>query len=362
METDKVKKTNKKIKLKKYHIGVGPRIAIPVIFMIIFIVAAAICINKAMATITVNQFFYSETSNLDYKTCYVPNTDYPEKCLDKGITYVASLIEYIETEFKYNFNASDLFNYKYKYSVEARVVASEKNNASKIVYDQKELLIEEKAFTMNNSSSFSIKENIKIDYIKYNELMKSFRNNYNLTLDSNLIITFYLSVDGDYVNVDDKVITDQNMTLTMPLSEQLIEIRMNYKDINNSELIKKETKSSLVNQAFYVLAAMLIIFTVAILIMLIRFINKITVSKSNYTKKLEKIMREYNQIIVETKSSPIIDESKVFEIDSFEELLDVRETVIKPILYIRVNNQKTYFIISNGEEVYRFVLKAVDLE
>ena len=352
----------KRLRLKRHHIGVTPRIVMPILLIIVFIVAAILCVQKALSTVTTYQFFYSETSNLDYKTCLKDNNYFVEKCLDKNKQYIANLIDYIETEFKYNFNASNVFDYKYKYSIVARVVATEKTNANKVLYDESETLLDEKTFEINDSNSFFIKENIKIDYTKYNDLMNSFRKDYTLTLNSNLIITLNVTVDGKYDKIEDKIATSQNISLTIPLSEQTLDIAMNYQDINDSETLNEEDKNTLVNKVFYGLAAMFVLLSLLVSFLLIRFMKKITTSKSSYTKRLEKIMKEYNQIIVETKNMPNFDKSKVFEIDSFEELLDVRETILKPILFIKISNEKSYFIISNGEEVYRYVSKAVDLE
>ena len=361
-ELNMKKRKKKKYKLKKQHVGVAPRIVVYSIFIFCFVVGSFFCIRKALSTVTTHQFFYTETSNLDYKTCLKENEYFTEKCLDKGNQYIASLIEYIDAEFKYNFNSSNVFDYKYKYSINAKIVATEKNDSSKVLYEKSEVLLEEKTGNMKKSNSFVINEKVKIDYIKYNKLMTSFRKDYTLTLDSNLIITLNVVFDGDYDHVDDKIETEQNISLTIPLSEQTLDIRMNYKDINNSETLSKKTNDELINKLFYGLGALFGLSTLVVIILLIKFVNKISVPKSNYTKKLEKIMKEFNQIIVETKKAPAFDDAKIFEIDSFEELLDVRETILKPILFIKISNEKSYFIISNGEEVYRYVLKAVDLE
>ena len=357
-----ISKKKKKYKIKKQHIGVGPRIVLPIIFIIIFIIISFMCLKKAESTVEIHQFFYTETSNLDYKTCYKENDYYKEKCIDKDLQYVASLIEYIEAEFKYNFMASNTFDYDYKYYIEARVVASEKNNSSKVLYDEKEILLEEKTFNLKNSNQFFIRENVKIDYVKFNNLMNSFRKDYTLTLNSNLIITLYVELLGDYEKTEDKVSSRQNITLTIPLSEQTLDIGMNYKDVNNSESVNSETTDVLARKLYYIITVVFLVLALGMLILLLSFISKLSKPKSNYKKRLEKIMREFNQIIVETKTMPILENVHLIEVNSFEELLDVREAISKPILYVKINDIKSCFIITNGSEVYRFTLKEVDFE
>jgi len=357
----------KKLRLKKHHIGVTPRIVMLLLFMMIFVIATIWCIQKALLTVTVHEFYYGERSKIDYKVCLNDNPHLPNRCLgkdDQEDRYVASMVDYIETDLKYNFEASNNFDYTYTYSVVASIVATDKSVQQGILYDTRknpEVLTEEKTVVMNESTGFSISENVRIDYEKYNNIMNAFRQDYALTLNSILIITLQVNVVGEYDKIDDKISTTQTISLTVPLSEQTLNIEMDYKDNVDSKSMQKETNDDVVNKLFFITAGVNFFLAIVTLFFFIRFLKKITVSKSEYTKKLEKIMKEYNQIIVEAKNIPNFDNSKVFEIDSFEELLDVRETVVKPIMYVRINSQKTYFIIFNGEEIYRYILKEADL-
>ena len=352
----------KRYRVKRYHFGARLRLLLMFSLMIVSMLLAVFFVQTALSEVTVHQFFYSETSNLDFKTCLKENDYFTEKCLDKDKQYIANLIEYIDAEFKYNFSASDLFNYDYKYSITARVIATEKNNAGKVLYDNEEMLFESPVKNMQNSNTFAIKENISIDYVKYNELMNSFRKDYTLTLDGKLIVTLKVTVDGDYDKIDDKVVSTQNIDLTIPLSEQTIDISMNYKDLSTADSMKKESNNTIYNKVLYGLSGLFGLFTLILVALQLIFIKKLTKPKTNYNKILEKIMREYNQIIVETKTIPDFQDSNLINVDSFEELLDVRETIAKPILYVKIHNQKSYFLIVDGREVYRYVLKAVDVE
>ena len=353
----------KKYRLKRHHLGAGFRLIIMFVFLVVFMVTSVFFLEKSLTQATVHQFSYNETSNLDFKTCLKENDYFTEKCLPKDRQYIANLIEYIDADFKYNFNASSSFDYNYTYSIVARIIATEKNDANKVLYDKSEKLLDSKIVNMKDSKDFSIDETVTIDYIKYNELMNSFRKDYTLTLDSNLIVTLNVNVEGAYENIDDKIMSNQSIDLKIPLSEQTLDIGMNYKDINTSESFKKEAGETDFNKLLYVsLSVCFSLLTITVIVLLLSFIKKITRQKSNYEKLLEKILREFNQIIVETKNVPNFKDYNIISISSFEELLDVRETISKPILYIKVHNQKSCFMIIDGEEIFQYVLKAVDLE
>ena len=73
-------------------------------------------------------------------------------------------------------------------------------------------------------------------------------------------------------------------------------------------------------------------------------------------------MKEYDRIIVTLSKMPNLDEYKIIEVDSFEELLDAKQNLDKPILHIEIHkNQKSCFLILSGNEAYRYILKEVDL-
>jgi hypothetical protein len=58
-----------------------------------------------------------------------------------------------------------------------------------------------------------------------------------------------------------------------------------------------------------------------------------------------------------------VEGQNIIDCYSFSELLDAQDTLKKPILYNEiVKNQKCIFLIVDGENVFRYVLKEVDLE
>ena len=98
--------------------------------------------------------------------------------------------------------------------------------------------------------------------------------------------------------------------------------------------------------------------------MLIKKIIIINPKKSIYDRYISKILKEYDRFIATTKTGPIINEGdKVIELSDFQELLDVRDNLRVPINYcIIVNHQKCLFYLNKGNLIYKYYVKAVDLE
>ena len=85
--------------------------------------------------------------------------------------------------------------------------------------------------------------------------------------------------------------------------------------------------------------------------------------KTNYDKYINKILNEYDRLIVETTTAPNIQDKNIIKINKFEELLDVRDNLKLPIKYFVISkHQKCQFYIDHEEEIYILTIKEVDIE
>ena len=114
------------------------------------------------------------------------------------------------------------------------------NNNNKKVWTKEYILLDEKSIDIKNENKYSIKENIKINYDEYNEIINNFKKDYMLAVTSDLVVTMLVEVDGKYIPADKVFKTDNKMTVTIPLSERTININTNYKDVNSNEIITSQ--------------------------------------------------------------------------------------------------------------------------
>ena len=80
---------------------------------------------------------------------------------------------------------------------------------------------------------------------------------------------------------------------------------------------------------------------------------------SKYKNELSKLLKNYDRIIVEVKDiGRLFDNKLIIKVDSFLELVDVRDTLDKPILHVKINNIKDGFYVDDGNKIYSFVMKS----
>lgn len=354
--TNEIEQKNKK------YFGYNERLLIYVLSVIALIVVAVVLFKNSITLNSKSDVTYKQTSNLDYKVALKPNDYYKEQYLNKGMQYIASLIDYINVDFNYNFKASDKLNYKYIYYINADVKVTDSNDENKIIYSKSEKITEEKILKKENSDSFSIKENVKVNYATYNDLVKKFKSSYAINADSNLELSLILEIEDEKGNkIKNKDETDK-MTVKIPLTEQMINIKLDYKEINNSENAKVYKEVNISNKILFTLSIIFIVLAGISIMLLSRFLNKTSRKKTAYELKLNKILKEYDRVIITSRKS-IKETGTVVDVKSFEELLDARDNLEKPIIFNEIHKgQKCVFIVNSDNESYRYVLKQADLE
>lgn len=354
MEESLVKK-----KVSNYKKGLFKRIKI---FLFLFLVLVTSFFISTSLKKTVN-LSYKENSNINYLVYLKENSYYETPYLTKGMQYIASLIDYIDVNFNYNFKMNNEINYDYYYYIEADVKVFEKDNESNIIYEKKSKITENKIYKDQSSLDFIIDENLKINYGEYNDLVRAFKTSYNITADSNLTLTLYVYVDGEYEDFKQPVRTRNTMNLVIPLTEQMININMDYKEINNSDAIKLTSNDGIVNKIFFGISIFVSALLLISLIDMVRFLLKILKRKTPYQKKIESIIREYDRVIIEVSNSKLLEEeTNYIKVTTFEELLDVSDRLGLPILHCEEKKeQKSIFMVRKDNDMYYYGISSKDI-
>lgn len=347
----------------KKYVTFEKRVIKKIVLSLILLISSIFVVFLSLRVNVDSNLRYYETSNLNYKVNLKPNNYYDQKTLGKDMTYIASLIDTIDIDFNYNFNVSENINYKYSYYIEAQTLVKS-DQGDNVIFSKKENIVPSKTQVLNNSNNFNVKELVKINYDKYNSSVKNFKSEYALSAKGELVLTLYVNILDDKGNAISNISADNKMNIVIPLTEQMIDIKMNYKETNNSNTFIAHTNVSIANKKVFYVGLILFVLFLLSLLKLTLLLLKLNRKKTPYDVKLSKILREFDRVIVESKKDIIIDEKQdIIEVKSFEELLDVRDNLEKPILFYELHKgQKSIFVVKNNYEVYKYVLKAVDLE
>ena len=77
----------------------------------------------------------------------------------------------------------------------------------------------------------------------------------------------------------------------------------------------------------------------------------------NYQKKLRKILKTYNSILVKCKNVPALSDKNIIMVENMDSMVNAQIETKKPILYFE-ENICTSFMLLDGTEAYIYIVKA----
>lgn len=327
---------------------------------LIFLITTMLVVQVTKESTTQQSIVYTENSNLDYKVYLKENDFFDTRYLEGDNQYIASIIDYIEGNFRYELEADSEtdIDYKYSYKIVAETNVQDKTN-HKSLYKFDEVLVEEKEYISNTRKKMIINEPIKVDYNRYNDIVKRFVDIYDLD-NSNATVTINM-----YVNVLDDIGHDNAknntpaISLKIPLTTETMAIDIESNSVNENDISVCQN----INQSKYLFGAtVLVIIDIILIIKLVIFIKDTKDEKSVYNMRLRKIMSNYGSYIQKLNNEFDFEGHQILEVKSFEDLLQIKETLNKPILMTEKSlAMETYFFIPSDDNCYIYELKAGNL-
>ena len=349
-------------KKHKKYISFNLRVTLTSICLCVFLFCSIFLILTSIDIIKLENINYKETSNIDYKVYLKENEFFTTEYLDKTTTsYVASLIKNIKVNFNYTFTVDKENNFNIDYKVIGELIITNQKDGSELLKKEYLLLdkVEEK---ITDANVYTIYKDVVIDYDYYNNLANKFKYSYGIDTDSKLLIKLTVNEKND--EVSNYSISNSNvMSLSIPLSEKAINIKLDYKDLNEQKRILAKEKSKISDRNKFIIGLVLLFISLLALGYLLRLLSLLFTRKSKYDKYIKKLLREYDRLIINTKTSPKLEDYNVIKLDNFQELLDARDNVKGAIKYnVITEHQKCCFYFTHDKDLYLLIIKAVDME
>ena len=299
-------------------------------------------------------YTYKENNSVEYKVFLKPNDFFDTPYLEKDKTYITSLIDYIDTDFKYNISFNEKVSGNINYKIYAEIRADKNNNDIGNYWTKKYEITAEEQNSINNKDSHEINVNHKIDYNKYNDLLNSFIKEYGLQTDSTLKV--YMEVIGN-VKVDkteEQIDIKSELSLTIPLSKLAVEGKIETQSNNNEkEIIRKASEIEPYRKLAKVLFVIVLVLFVYNLIRYAIFLSNKD-NYLNYRDRIKKINADYEELITKVKAMNKGDFA-VIDVETFDDLINVYASIREPINFLYGNEESKYFIIK-GNTCYMYTI------
>ena len=352
------KKNGKNIKKENLLL----RFSLCMFFFCLFVIIGFKFIINSLSINSDEKLHFQEKGNVKYSVCLKDNDFFEDECLNSNMSYVASLIKNISFDFNYQFNGNfDNLVSSVDYEVVAKLIIE--NNDTKTKYYEKEYVLAPKTSDSikNNGTLYNLDKKINIDYEYYNNIATNFKSQYGV--DSQSYLEVYLNT---YNNVNSKykdIPTSAQISVQIPLSQKAIEIKFNTQEINKSIDKYITSKNIVINGYLIFIVGITFLFTSLIFLFFIfMIIKKYAKTISKYDKFINRILKEYDRLIVETATFPYEKEYNVLIINSFNELVDVRDNLRSPIMFYNVKDHKmSKFYILNNNNLYLYIVNSKDI-
>ena len=302
---------------------------------------------------------YKETTNVDYKVHITENEFYQKDYLEKDNQYIANIIDYIDTNMYYKLEMPKTVKYEYSYKAKAVIEVKELSNSNSIYKIEEDLL---SVKPVKSNGSLVIDEKLVVEYDKYNSLINNFKEVYDLkNTESFIEVSLFVNVNN--LSSTKENITERKVsTIKIPLAENTISI--DNPNRNNEVIFSLGTKK--VNNIQFLLIIGLIATTYGIIVLLYDYIykKKTRTAEMIYEKEIKSILNNYDSYIQKINGSYDIGTSQVIKIESFNDILEIRDTLKQPILMLE-NEEKngTFFIIpATNSIIYTYALRVADIE
>ena len=290
-----------------------------------------------------NAYSYTENSSVSYTVCLKKNDDYKEKCLNDEMEYLSVLTDEVRVNFNYNTVYTRKIKGSYTYYVKGILKIFNSDN-NKMLYTKEEILTDEKTINVDGEV-LSIGQDAVIIFDNFNNLVNKYKSRYALSSNATLDVGLYVK-DG----LNEKKVT----SIVIPLSSQTYNILKD--EIAANTITVADTKNNVYGIASIATSVLAVL---CVLAFIYELMNK--KGNSQYEVEVNRILSEYDRIIIEsTESSIKFEDKNIIEASSFLELVDVRDTVEKPIIYIKKNEKSCEFLVQDESTIYRYAMNEED--
>lgn len=333
---------------------------INIIFLVLFIITFIIgtyFVYKYIQVYNIKPSYmtYLEKNMIDYKVYLKENDFFEEPYLEKGNAYITTLIDYLDVSFNNHINFSENTSGSYTYYVKGTILATKQDESKSKYWDKEYILSEKKTVEYNDVTLLDLEHSVNVDYQLYNNLLLEFKNNYKIAFDGSLQVELYFI---NNIEKGDKTFEEKSVSmLSIPLTQATIEVPVEIDETEKTKTIELEDSTMVkekLNNYFNIIA--IIIGFLALEVFVLSFRTRKIQDKNSYEKRLRKIKKEYDTILVNLNNSVKLGDLNVIDVSDFGELIDAHSEVRQPINCKEFKN-RTEFVLINDKYAWRYILK-----
>ena len=334
--------------IRKVYLSFQARIILLVIGIVLLFGTACFIIFSTLQSNVAKKVNFIEKSTIHYEVCSKTNST----CETEGKSYVSNDTASVHVDYHYDALFDEEIDYNLSYHVVLTHKVYDRYDPKKVFYEDEDL-IKDKTDLQKGANPATADVSVEINYQKYLSFVTDYQQKYSNNAISTVTAVLYVDDGNDTRNVGEVII---------PMGDSSFTITRNAVKDSKQEYILDEKDWTNTNTLYIVVGSVLVLLSLFLLFHLTKLALAITGKKSKYQELLMSILNEYDRLIVIARDGyESTEEKKVIKVYTFDELLDIRGILNKPIIYSRINNVKSEFIVEDEESIYKYVLKEADM-
>lgn len=295
---------------------------------------------------------YAEKYNVNYSVKLKENEHFGET-QGKGEVYVSKLVDDITTNLSYQLEYGDVdVEISYTYKVYVLMEISLKDH-SKPIYSTN-YPIKDVSTPVVAKSVVIFNEIVSVDYDTYSSNATAFISAYGLS-NATTKLTVVMEVKSTALHEDfvKNSTLNTNVKVNIPVNDSTFEISIAENSSRDNKVLLKSTTA----EHLKVSALMYALLAVLIFVIRILYRNRTRNAKEIFEDKLDDILGNYESYIQKINGELNLSKYELIEIGEFEDLLEIKEALNKPVLMIEKEDVVDFVILDKNNLSYVYKLR-----
>lgn len=352
---ENIKENKRKNKIKILYMNKYLRIGLIILFSLALPVIACFMYirekNYKYIEQIVPAYSYTNKACVNYEVFLIENPIYSTESLGERNVYVTSLIDYINTVYKYEFTGDSPSEVSGKYNVIGILEGRINTEKGYKVLWQKEYVLQPETVFSENNKTVSIEQNIPINvktYTDFTDLAVS-----TLKMNFKTMLTIYWDIFVEAKT--DKGLVKENFScvLEVPVGDKYFEVGGNLIQEKTGGFEETEMVISPSYEKIMTLSKIGCMFCAVLLLFIIVFTAKVA-QISKLEKAIKQIFKNHGSRMVASFSEVPAVSNIVIEVSSIDDLVKIADDVGRPILYRNRSNigEITSFYVIGDSVIY----------
>lgn len=333
---------------------------------IFFIASLVISLLIILCSMNFYEFIMNEqiyscslTQNLDYNVKIFPNSVFDKTILPSNDVYISKLVDNINVQYSYH-HSSDIYGeMELYYTVNATTLIIERSDkdsadVSKVspIKKKEHVLKDREKTNSSDNKTAGIEDEIVIDYDTYMKEIDEFKKDiYSLSY-SALLLDFKVEAIK-HIDGESNVSVVSTGSVKIPLDEESFIITTSFTANENKKYMRYDNPQFYVNYTLLAMGCSLLVLVFVLFYLNKRLYYKYFLSSSE-SRKIEKFLFEYNDVIFISKDKPdFANKTKIFS-TGISGIMNLYALTKQPIIYYKEpsgENMITHYFFINHYDV-----------